>query len=174
MANRQAMSGINLKGDFRKSRLGRDIHPHKDQFISVVNYSPPVIELFNKDWELVNTFDPAKNPLIAKRVAYKQPSGLSVSGSGNPKLIATGEVIIKCSRLYNDKLYLLTSTMDEPEETITNTIFTYLFEGNTWVQKEQINLPQEGDYSTFALINDQKLVAFEWVSSTIQLLELEY
>lgn len=42
ITRKDALSGINLKGDFRESLLGRDILQYKNQFI-VVNYSPPVI-----------------------------------------------------------------------------------------------------------------------------------
>jgi len=173
--NKKALPGINLKGDFRESGLGRDIHPYKNQFVSVVNYSPPVIEVFNKDWNLTHTLDLTENPLIAKRVAFKKPSGISITGTGKNKIkqIASGEVIIKCSRLYKDKLYLLASTMNGREDTIANTVFTYELQNNTWVQKEQINLPKQGNYNTFAMLDDKRLVAFEWVSSTLQLLELK-
>lgn len=172
---KQRTSGMALEGAV-KSSMGRDLFLFKGQFLSVMNYNPPVIELLNKDWKLTDTFELSENPQIAKRISFKKPSGLTVrssaSGGSTVKPRASAEIIVKCSRLFNDKLYLLTSTMDGREDTITNTIFTYEFEGNNWVQKEQINLPRDGDFSTFAIVDDYKLVAFEWVSSTLQLLEI--
>ncbi|NVK82942.1 MAG: hypothetical protein HWE21_01400 [Cytophagia bacterium] len=172
--NKKFLTDINFKGDFRESILGRDIHPFKNQFISVVNYSPPIIEMFNEEWEIIDAFDLSENPTIAKRVAYKKNSDIKLSGSGQSQVkpVASGVVIIKCSRFYKNKLYLLTSTMDGREDTIINKIFTYQFQNNTWVQKEQINLPEESSYSTFALLDNRRIVAFEWENSTIQLLEL--
>lgn len=174
---KQRTSGMALEGA-AKSSMGRDLFLYKGQFLSVMNYNPPVIELLNKDWKLTDTFELSENPQIAKRIFFKKPSGLTVrssaSGGSTVKPRASAEIIVKCSRLFNDKLYLLTSTMDMDgrEDTITNTIFTYEFEGNNWAQKEQINLPQGGDFSTFAIVDDYKLVAFEWGSSTLQLLEI--
>lgn len=171
--NREKRAGLKLEGAV-KSGLGRDLFSYQGQFLSIMNYNPPVIELFNKDWELTNTFELSENPQIAKRISFKKPSGISMSGPGasQVKLRASGEVIIKCSRIFEDKLYLLASTMDGREDTIINTIFTYEFQKDTWVQKGQINLPEENSYSTFALVDNRRIVAFEWESSTIQLLEL--
>lgn len=123
---------------------------------------------------MANTFELTENPSIAKRVALKKPSGLSITGTGKNKIkqIVSGEVIIKYSRLFENELYLLASTMNGSEDNISNTIFTYEFKNITWVQKEQINLPNEGNYSTFSLIKSNRIVAFEWESSTIQLIEL--
>lgn len=165
---------VNLPDTSADSPFGRYIFSHGEEFITVVGYDIPVIEKYNKEWALTDSYSLEEIPIIKPFLSYQPPQNFKISGAGSVKIKASAKITVSCARLHNQTLYLLVYTLGSDSKTRRNTILKFKDDGKSWQYSGNLLLPEMGDYSTFALhMQNNQLIAFESISRTLEVFKIE-
>lgn len=172
-----ALEGIQLSENTVQSSLGRNLFKAEKGFVSVKAFDEPVIETFDKEWNLTNSLSLGEVPLIKRFLNFESTSGgLKISGGNgrSPKPVASGKMSVKYTLFKENTLYLLVSSIGEDEKSRSNVILKYKQKDNSWSQSGRILLPAAGSYSSFALQpNKGQLIAFQRLTSTVEIFDID-
>lgn len=174
LKDKRQLEGLSLDENSVKSFLGRYILSANNRFVVISSYDGLVIDTYDENWIRINSKNLERLPIIAKFLNKKQSSGVSVSGGGSAKMVASGRSTIRGARLYKNDLYLLAITYGKGAKSRANVILKYRYENNKWQPSGKILLPKGVDYQTFTVLAETgQLVAFDRENGTIDLFEIK-
>lgn len=164
--NEKQLSGFNLPNQSKKSSMGRSILKYKDEYIIIGSFSPPFIEMYNENWELLSSKDLLDDNESLQELLNERPTNNSGKKpevtSGNARPTYKARMVIRDVSLKDNNLYLLTYRKNDDGINKSNSIFKYSYTDGEWDLDKEILLPDNGHYKSFAILgNNESIVAFE-------------